>query len=52
MSLAEQNGYLMTCLHSVQYVVHVMSVRAQSDRLPEFYMQIALFEFPLYFHKG
>jgi hypothetical protein len=44
-SLTEHNGYPMICLDLAQYVVHLMSVRAQSDKLPEFYTQIALFEF-------
>jgi len=38
----------MMCLDLGQYVVHVMTARAQSDKLPGFYMQIALFEFRMY----
>jgi len=38
----------MTCLDLAHYIVCVMSARAQSDKLPGFYMQIALFEFRLY----
>jgi len=32
----------MTCLDLAQHVLCVMSARAQCDKLPEFYMQIAL----------
>jgi len=41
-SFTEHNGYSKTCLDLVEYVVCVMSVRVQSNKLPEFYMQIAL----------
>jgi len=38
----QPNGYPTTCLDLAQYVVGVMYVRAHSDNLPGFYMQIAL----------
>jgi len=48
-SFTEHDISLMTCLNLAHYIAHVMSARAQSDKVPEFYMQIALtFEFPLY----
>jgi hypothetical protein len=48
MSFIEHNDYPMTCLDLAQYVVCMMSATAQSDKLPGFYMHIALFELPLY----
>jgi hypothetical protein len=42
MSFTGRNGYSTTCLDLAQYVASLMSARAQSNKLPEFYMQIVL----------
>jgi hypothetical protein len=42
MSFTDCNGYPMTCLDLAQYVVYTVSVIAQSDTLPAFYMQTVL----------
>jgi len=49
-SESRRNGYLTTCLDLAQYVVRVMSARAQCDELPGFTRKFPLlFEFPSYF---
>jgi len=41
-SVIECISHPIMCLNLAQFVVHMMSTRAQSDKLPGFYMQIAI----------
>jgi hypothetical protein len=50
MSFTECNGYHIICLHLTQYVVCEMCAHVLSDKLPGFYMQIALALLILFVH--